>query len=194
MGVRLQQLSSHGVCKTVHDPTDSNTPCVPLSTAKSNADWSSRHDVKHSSVTAYQNVTLDSSDVLSIGRFCSATNDVDPVVERTTAHSYGVEFLVRRAFSESLAGWFAYTLSRSTRSVGRSSGTSSFDRTHVLNLAAAYDLGSRWRLGGRLMTYSGIPASVGAVSALAMPPRTSWFYRIDWRLEERWALEEVVGG
>lgn len=140
------------------------------------------------SVTAYQNVTRNSSDVLGVSRFGVTSSEVDPFVERTTAHSYGIEFLVRRSFSKTLGGLLAYTLSRSTRSVALASGISSFDRTHVINLAASHALGNNWRLGGRFVTYSGIPASVAALSALASPPRTPWFYRVDWRLEKRWAL------
>lgn len=145
------------------------------------------------SATAYQNVTLNSSDALSISRFGVASESTDPFSNRTTAHSYGVEFLVQRSFSKSFGGLFAYTLSRSTRSAANASGVSSFDRTHVLNLAAAYELGRNWRFGARLVTYSGIPATVGNARALVSPPRTSWFYRVDWRLEKRWALSAAGG-
>jgi hypothetical protein len=142
------------------------------------------------SVTGFQNVTLNASDVLSASRFTTITNDTNPFIDRTTAHSYGVEFMLRRSLSESFGGFFAYTLSRSIRSSERVDGVSSFDRTHVINLAAAYDLGRNWRVGARLVTYSGLPATVGTIRAFANPPRTSWFYRIDWRLEKRWALND----
>lgn len=36
---------------------------------------------------------------------------------------------------------------------------SEFDRTHVLNTVLSYDLGRRWRVGSRLVFYTGTPYS-----------------------------------
>lgn len=82
----------------------------------------------------------------------------------------------------------AYTLSRSTRSVGRLKGPSSIDRTHVINTAAGYDLGRRWRAGVRIAAYSGIPSEVAYPEAAQSPPRSPWYVRLDWRIEKRWRL------
>jgi hypothetical protein len=50
----------------------------------------------------------------------------------------------------------------------------SFDRTHVLHAAAAYDLGWRWRAGTRATFYTGNPSRVVVgdryVSAAGGPP------------------------
>ncbi|WP_437959176.1 hypothetical protein WME76_05680 [Sorangium sp. So ce119] len=54
----------------------------------------------------------------------------------------------------------SYTLSRAVRHVGRESFDSAFDRRHVLDMAAAVDLGRGWKLGGRAVFYSGIPMTV----------------------------------
>jgi hypothetical protein len=140
------------------------------------------------SLTAFQNVTLNSSDFLSTARF-QATGDNDgSLADRTRSHAYGFELFMRRSFSEKLGGLLSYTWSRSTRSLANVSGMSSFDRTHIVNLALAYDLGRNWRLAGRFMAYSGVPASVAYAAAFKDPPRTPWYHRIDWRLEKRWAL------
>ena len=59
--------------------------------------------------------------------------------------------------------------------------------------ALAYDLGRHWRLGGRLVFYTGVPKSNDVRGASAPPPeahpaRDPAFYRIDARLEKRWQL------
>ena len=117
--------------------------------------------------------------------------------------AYGLELLVRRPLSKRLTGWLSYTLSRSTREAHylTSSGSEAtativgdYDRTHVLNVMGAYDLGRRWRLGARFVFYTGSPYSdnypPGQGSPL--PPlndqRYPPFYRVDVRLEKRWSL------
>jgi hypothetical protein len=84
-----------------------------------------------------------------------------------------------------LSGFASYTLSRSERYLGRYAGPSTFDRTHVFNLALSYDLGRNWRFGNRFMFYTGIPANLG--SDVPDPSRrTPPFFRLDWRLQKRW--------
>jgi hypothetical protein len=108
--------------------------------------------------------------------------------------------MVRRAFSNRLAGWLSYTLSRATRTARflREDGAedvatvpSEFDRTHVLNAVLAYDLGRRWRLGSRLVFYTGTPYS-RLEGSLPTPPYNAYrgpdFYRVDVRMEKRWQL------
>jgi TonB family protein len=122
--------------------------------------------------------------------------DDDPVKGR----AFGVELLVRRPLSKRLSGWLAYTLSRSTRAAhfptldgGEAVATvpSEFDRTHVLSAILAYDLGSGWHAGGRFVFYTGAPYSLLAGS-VPVPPynsrRMPGFFRLDLRLEKRWAL------
>ncbi len=140
------------------------------------------------SVTAFQNVTMNSTDVLSTAATQVASPETNTFVDRTTAHAYGVEFYLRRSLTERLGGFVSYTWSRSWRSVDYANAASGFDRRHVLNVALALDLGANWRFGSRFVTYSGVPAQVGYVAALKSPPRAPWYYRIDWRLEKRWLL------
>jgi hypothetical protein len=125
------------------------------------------------------------------------TNDCPPsapascVNMTVNGRAYGLELLLRRSLTERLTGWIAYTLSRAERdSFDGSTNTwghrlSEFDRPHVFNLIAAYDLGAHWRAGARVVVYSGWPYSTttddGTPNA-RMPP----FYRLDLRLEKRW--------
>jgi hypothetical protein len=64
-----------------------------------------------------------------------------------------------------------------------------YDRTHVLNAIFAYDLGARWRAGGRFVFFTGTPYS-NMSGNVPTPPyndqRASPFYRVDLRLEKRW--------
>ena len=96
--------------------------------------------------------------------------------------AYGLELLVRRPLSKRLTGWLSYTLSRSTREAHylTSSGSEAtativgdYDRTHVLNVMGAYDLGRRWRLGARFVFYTGSPYSETIRRARVFPSRPS---------------------
>ena len=66
---------------------------------------------------------------------------------------------------------------------------SEFDRTHVLNVVGALDLGRGWRAGARLVYYTGRPYSP-QIRGVPVPPfnslRLPSFYRVDVRLEKRW--------
>ncbi|HLK39024.1 MAG TPA: TonB-dependent receptor [Polyangiaceae bacterium] len=123
-----------------------------------------------------------------------------PNNDPTRGIAYGVEVLLRRPLSKRLSGWLSYTLSRSTRdqhfltpSGGDVQATvvSDYDRTHVLNAMLAYDLGARWRAGGRFVFYTGTPYSSMAGN-VPVPPyndqRTPAFYRVDARVEKRWSF------
>lgn len=139
-------------------------------------------------VTLFQNVIMNSTDIFGVGTLQEADASSNAFTTRTTAHSYGAEFLLQRSLSQRIGGLISYTLARSTRSVTRLHGPSSFDRRHVLNGALAFNLGRRWRLGTRGMVYSGIPAQVYYPEATKNPPRTPFFYRFDWRLEKQWLI------
>jgi hypothetical protein len=129
---------------------------------------------------------------------------VCPNNEPVRGRAYGVELLLRRPFSERLSGSVSYTLSRTTReahfltpSGGDDVATvaSDFDRTHVLNAILSYDLGRRWRLGTRLLFYTGTPYS-RLDGSFPVPPyhayRSPAFHRIDVRLEKRWQLGQTA--
>ncbi len=127
----------------------------------------------------------------------SATNPC--IRDRVDGRAFGAELLVRRSFAKRLSGWLSYTLSRSTRDTRPLAGPanavseilSEYDRTHVLTLAAAYDLGKRWRAGARFYYYSGRPYSP-SIEGISVPPYNSLrlpaFWRIDLRLEKSWRI------
>lgn len=135
----------------------------------------------------------------------------DCIDKRVSGRTYGFELLLRRSLTQKLSGWLSYTLSRTTRAT-RFSGydvsspidivprqkTSSysevagdFDRTHVLNVIGAYDLGAGWRVGARFYYYTGRPYS-RRVRGYTLPPfnayRFPYFYRIDARIEKAWRI------
>jgi hypothetical protein len=107
---------------------------------------------------------------------------------RTMGTAYGLEFFLKRRLTSRLGGFFSYTLSRSVRSYERRQFVATFDRTHVLNAALAYNLGRNWRAGTRVTFYTGLPKAPDPTdpSSTRLPP----FFRIDLRLEKRWQLGE----
>ena len=148
-----------------------------------------------------------------------AGNCVD---ERVRGRTYGLEVLLRRSLTKRFTGWLAYTLSRTTRSTnaprdiidlskipagttdlgaavnaaqGRgSTGTilGEYDRTHVLNIIGALDLGAGFRFGTRFVYYTGTPYSQ-QIADIPIPPynntRLPDFFRFDARLEKKWNLK-----
>jgi hypothetical protein len=128
---------------------------------------------------------------------------VCPNNQPVRGRAYGVELMLRRPLSKKISGWLSYTLSRATREAhfltpaggdDVASVPSEFDRTHVLNAILGYDLGRGWRVGSRLLLYSGTPYS-HLEGSVAVPPynayRNPLFYRVDFRLEKRWRLAET---
>jgi hypothetical protein len=107
----------------------------------------------------------------------------------------GLEVMVRRPLTRRLTGWVSYTLSRAERDAFYGGEwirrLSEFDRTHVVNLVFAADLGARWRAGTRLMAYSGLPYSTFTGSVGPPDARGPPFVRVDLRLEKQW---HALGG
>ena len=137
--------------------------------------------------------------------FSSSSSATNPCIrERTDGRAFGAELLVRRSFAKRLSGWLSYTLSRSTRnehnpfnpSAPTNEIVSQYDRTHVLTLAGAYDLGRRWRAGARFYYYSGRPYSPTNANGAPIPPydseRFPAFWRIDLRLEKSWRVGKTA--
>jgi hypothetical protein len=111
---------------------------------------------------------------------------VDAFTVRTLGRAYGLEVLLKRRLTRRLGGFLSYTLSRSTRSYQGRSYVATFDRTHVLNLAAAYDLGKGFRAGARTVYYTGLPRQMRT----GIDGRLPAFFRLDLRGEKRWRLGE----
>ncbi|WP_394830545.1 TonB-dependent receptor plug domain-containing protein [Pendulispora rubella] len=112
------------------------------------------------------------------------TVEVFEVRSRGTA--YGLELFLKRKLTSRLGGFLSYTLSRSTRYARGEKFVASFDRTHVANAAVALDLGRRWRAGGRVVFYTGVPRADNP--AVTSTERLPSFFRIDLRLEKRWQI------
>lgn len=136
--------------------------------------------------TLFQNAYFNTSDILSVIRAQETLDNID-FDTRSTGHTFGFELFIKRALTRKFGGFLSYTLSRSMHAIGGTRFVTTFDRTHVLNLAAAYDLGNRWRAGSRFVFYTGIPTDVVSYGQGA-PGRTPLFYRLDVRLEKRWVF------
>ncbi|WP_434041656.1 MULTISPECIES: TonB-dependent receptor domain-containing protein [Sorangium] len=152
------------------------------------------------SATVFHNAFFDMTDALGVG----GIDGDEGALGRALGAATGVELSARRRLTRRIGGFASYTLSRSTRSFGRTTQVTSVDRTHVANLALTYDLGRGYRAGGRAVFYSGLPQKVGG----ALPPPGSgvpggpepaaggqarWerlppFLRLDVRLEKRWSV------
>jgi len=143
-------------------------------------------------VTAFHNAFFDMTD--GIG---TSTGGADDITQdrRSRGRALGLEVFLRRRLSKKLGGFLSYTLSRSTRDVNGQTFVASFDRTHVASAALAYDIGKRWRFGGRFMIYTGAPivrrqGGLNPAPPSLTPDRDPAFYRLDVRLEKRWQLTE----
>jgi TonB family protein len=147
--------------------------------------------------TVFDNIFQNMSDTLGV----SQGGDVaDQILKdlRSEGSAVGAEVYVKRKLTRRFGGFISYTLSRSTRSVGNEHFLSAFDRTHVANIAAAFDLGKLWRAGTRFTIYTGTPVVPPGGNGLIPPPRSlspqrdPLFYRLDLRLEKRWNLTKTV--
>jgi hypothetical protein len=138
------------------------------------------------SLTLFQNTTFDATDTLAVAQ----VNGGLEFAERSRAHTVGLELMLRRPLTHRVGGFLSYTLSRSTRSLHGQDVPSAFDRTHVLNLAPYYDLGRGWRLGSRIVFYTGIPVDWVTTRGPTIRPhrRTLPFYRLDLRASKRWRI------
>jgi TonB-dependent receptor-like protein/TonB-like protein len=148
-------------------------------------------DATTASVSVFNNVFLKLTDVFQLPDGNSATIS-EP---RSLGSARGLEVYVRRRMTRRLGGFVSYTLSRSTRTWYKWTFPSAFDRTHVLNVAAAYDLGRGWRAGARFTFYTGAPTPAGQSAVIdgvhsGQPERDPAFYRLDLRVEKRWALQK----
>jgi hypothetical protein len=115
-----------------------------------------------------------------------AANAAAAFEARSMGTAYGLELFLKRKLTSRIGGFLSYTLSHSIRSYGQNQFVASFDRTHVLNVALAYDLGRGWRAGTRVIFYTGLPKATDPTdpSSTRLPP----FFRVDLRLEKRWQL------
>lgn len=142
-------------------------------------------------VTLFHNAFFAMTDAL--GTSSISGGDTVSFDERALGSSTGMELSVHRRLTRRLGGYLAYTLSRSSRSFKQYRLPSSFDRTHVMNLAASYDFGRGYKAGGRIVFYTGIPQKnyLADGTTLSGTRRLSPFFRIDGRLEKKWNVGEA---
>lgn len=145
------------------------------------------------SATFFRNAFFDLSDALGTSAVPEDGGSFPVRFDRRAiGSSIGLELTVRRRLTKRLGGFVSYTLSRSERSIGGSSRVaSSFDRTHVLNVALTQDFGKGYKTGARLVFYSGFPISTLAPTFLYQIVQTGRirpFFRFDWRAEKRWRV------
>jgi hypothetical protein len=140
-----------------------------------------------SSFSLFQNAFFNMTDLIGLIQLQNAANQQGTDI-RTSGRAYGAELMIRRSLARNVGGFVSYTLSRSVRSAGNLQGPATTDRTHVLNVALSGNLGHNWRLGGRFLFYTGIPANVVDLRAARSPPRTPPFWRLDFKLQKRWYL------
>ena len=142
-------------------------------------------------VSPFYNVYSNMTDALG-----TSTGEGQPdFAARSEGRAYGVELFLRRRLTERLGGFFSYTLSRSERTVAGDTFPSGFDRTHVMNAAASYNLGRGWNAGGRFVFYSGTPVQQTTRTVVVRSDhveREPPFFRLDLRGEKRWTLSETA--
>lgn len=140
------------------------------------------------SAAVFRQATFGLSDPIGTGR---GTNlNTERFLTRSLGDTYGLELGARGALRRDMFFLASYTLSRSTRTRGKSTIPSAYDRTHVAHIALLYDLGAGWRAGIRHVFYTGFPADEAAPGRPPRehPDRIAPFYRLDVRLSKRWAL------
>lgn len=107
---------------------------------------------------------------------------------RGQGQASGAELLLRRAWGARFAGFLAYTLSSSWRSMGRLRAPAQYDRRHVLDITAAYAFDQGWSVTSRATYYSGFPARMSSVSAFRAQPRAKPYFQLDWQVAKRWTF------
>jgi hypothetical protein len=123
------------------------------------------------------------------------------------ARAYGMEVLIRKQLGDWAYGWVSYTLSRSERNVPPDGWRlSTFDQSHVLNLAWSFELGAGWTVGTRFTLTSGTPyfpvrgarydADADRYEPIfaAEQSRLPLFHRLDLRVDKTWLFDDWILG
>lgn len=107
---------------------------------------------------------------------------------RALGKALGFELSIKRMLAKHWRGFLSYTYSHSTRSIGRVTSASAYDRRHVVDGALAYDFGRGWSLSTRATYYTGYPARMDSVSALDNYPRTKPYFQLDFQGAKRFNI------
>jgi hypothetical protein len=144
-------------------------------------------------VTAFDVVFIDMTDTIGV----APPGDDANQIPRSLGSAKGIEVYLRRSLTQRIGGFVSYTFSRTTRSVDGYTFPAAFDRSHVLHAAVGYNLGGGWTAGTRFSIYSGppvleVPSGLPDDFRPEDPPRDPVFYRLDFRLEKKWAIHETI--
>jgi hypothetical protein len=124
-----------------------------------------------------------------IGGARDFTIDRTALDRRATISAAGLELHLSRPVTKRLGGFISYTLSRSEQSSREQKSPSGFDRTHVLQAALSYEVGSGFRVGARSVLYSGVPElNLEGSPHFTAARRGSPFFRLDLRAEKRFRI------
>lgn len=109
------------------------------------------------SIEAYYK-TMRNQALFKEGTQIVVDSDLDEKLTFGNGTSYGLELFVRKSEGK-LTGWVAYTLSKTTQqfaalNLGRSFPFT-YDRRHVLNVVAMYQLNKKWSFAGNFVFNSG---------------------------------------
>lgn len=140
-----------------------------------------------STTTLFQNAFFSLTD--PFGQTQDLDLDAEEAEVRSIGRAMGLELYLQRPMTRGFGASLAYTLSRSTRSYERLQTLAGYDRPHVLNLGASFDLGRRWIASARGIFYSGVPGSrTFGDRRVFDQDRARPFVRLDLRLEKRFVL------
>jgi TonB family protein len=140
-----------------------------------------------STTSVFQNAFFSLTD--PFGQTQDLDLDAEEAAVRSTGRAVGLELSLKRPMTQGFGASLAYTLSRSTRSYERVRTLAGYDRPHVLNTGASFDLGRRWIASARGIFYSGVPGSrTFGDRRLFDQDRARPFFRVDLRLEKRFVL------
>jgi outer membrane receptor protein involved in Fe transport len=142
-------------------------------------------------LTVFRNAFFNMNDALGTLSINAKDPSFGSFTQRVNGSSIGMEVLLKRRLTRRLGGLVSYTLSRSERILPHEILPSSFDRTHVLNVAGTYDFGHGYRAGTRIVVYSGYPITSpvpGHPEDLQQSGRIPSFARFDARVEKRWRI------
>jgi TonB family protein len=134
--------------------------------------------------------------------------DAQALVQNGLGRAYGTQFLLRHDLTGRFFGWLSYSLLRSERTDGGSTGYRpfDFDQTHVFTALASYDLGAGFEVGVRFRYSTGYPRTpvIGAVYDSRLDSyspvfgahnsiRIPAFYQADARLSKRFKFGDQSG-
>ncbi|MEE2960529.1 MAG: carboxypeptidase regulatory-like domain-containing protein [Myxococcota bacterium] len=116
------------------------------------------------------------------------------IIGERKGRSYGFELTLRKKTSGNFFGWLSYAWAKSHRNKGEGWFRFDFDRNHIINCVAGFNLPNNWEFGLRFSFQSGTPlnTSNGINTGQSAPQ-----YRLDLRIDKRavwnnWLLDFYI--